>query len=119
LRHWPRFGSAAPDLLSVPEGTLLVLLVIPLAAPSFRVNHRRDLLWFKDVLQGIEGEIAGDRMARLLCVLGFLAAAMASVAAASDWTTYVNDRFGATTDIPATYKAGNEPENGDGLSFTS
>lgn len=58
-------------------------------------------------------------MAKILCILGLMAAAMASVAVASDWTTYVNDRFGATADIPASYKPGDEPENGDGLRFTS
>jgi serine/threonine-protein kinase len=45
--------------------------------------------------------------------------AIATIAAASDWTTYVNDRFGATADIPVSYKAGDAPENGDGLRFTS
>lgn len=58
-------------------------------------------------------------MARIVWSLALTAAMMASIAAASDWTTYVNDRFGATADIPASYKPGEAPENGDGLSFTS
>jgi hypothetical protein len=58
-------------------------------------------------------------MPRYLSVLWLLLAALATTAAASDWTTYVNDRFGATADIPAGYKAGEPPANDDGLSFTS
>jgi hypothetical protein len=58
-------------------------------------------------------------MGRLLSVLWVMTVAMVSVAVASDWTTYVNDRFGATAQIPASYKAGDAPENDDGLRFTS
>lgn len=58
-------------------------------------------------------------MSRVPHVLLLAIAAMVSPAMASDWTTYVNDRFGATADIPASYKAGEAPENGDGLRFTS
>jgi hypothetical protein len=35
------------------------------------------------------------------------------------WQTYVNERFGATAEVPATWHAGTPPENGDGLEFTS
>src|SRR5262245_17867278 len=55
LRPWPRFGSAAPDLLSVPYGTLLVLLALPLATARVPVNHCRDRLWCKGVALRIEG----------------------------------------------------------------
>jgi serine/threonine-protein kinase len=54
-----------------------------------------------------------------LGVLWLATAILASVALASDWTTYVNDRFGATAEIPGSYKAGDPPANNDGLSFTS
>jgi hypothetical protein len=58
-------------------------------------------------------------MARALCVLWLLAAVWVGSALADDWTTYVNDRFGATADIPASYKPGEAPANDDGLSFVS
>lgn len=48
-----------------------------------------------------------------------MTAAMVSSAAASGWITYVNERFGAAADIPTTYKEGESPANGDGLTFTS
>ncbi len=48
-----------------------------------------------------------------------MALALSGAAWASDWQTYVNDRFGALADVPADYKAGDEPANGDGLTFTS
>jgi len=38
---------------------------------------------------------------------------------AAGWQPYVNDRFGAAADVPADYKAGEPPANGDGLTFTS
>ena len=40
-------------------------------------------------------------------------------AAAQAWQTYVNERFGTTADVPAGWHAGEPPENGDGLRFTS
>ena len=58
-------------------------------------------------------------MPRSSYVALLMTVALASVGAAADWTTYVNDRFGATADIPASYKAGEAPTNDDGLSFTS
>ncbi|MGE0241286.1 MAG: hypothetical protein AB7F09_04775 [Parvibaculaceae bacterium] len=58
-------------------------------------------------------------MKRVLCVLWLMMAAWMPVAAATAWKTYVNDRFGATADIPASYEAGEAPANGDGLRFTS
>src|SRR5262245_14304748 len=64
-------------------------------------------------------KIGTHRMARSLCVLALMTAPLVTLAAASDWTTYVNDRFGATADVPAGYKAGEAPENNDGLRFIS
>ena len=45
--------------------------------------------------------------------------AVAGPAAAKEWKTYVNERFGTTADVPADWHAGHPPENGDGLKFTS
>ena len=39
--------------------------------------------------------------------------------AASSWRSYHNERFGTTADVPADWRAGEPPENGDGLAFTS
>src|SRR5437868_9015146 len=58
-------------------------------------------------------------MARILCVLWLALAAWIGSAVAADWTTYANDRFGATADIPASYKPGEAPANDDGLRFSS
>lgn len=44
---------------------------------------------------------------------------LAGTALASEWKTYVNDRFGAAADIPADYTEGEEPANDDGRRFTS
>ena len=40
-------------------------------------------------------------------------------AAGQTYKRYVNERFGVTADRPADWRVGNEPENGDGLRFTS
>jgi hypothetical protein len=48
-----------------------------------------------------------------------LTATLTSAALAAEWRTYVNDRFGATADIPAYYKEGEAPANDDGRRFTS
>lgn len=58
-------------------------------------------------------------MSRLSCVLWLVMITLASSAAASGWIVYVNDRFGATADIPSTYKEGEAPANDDGRRFTS
>jgi hypothetical protein len=39
-------------------------------------------------------------------------------ARAVDWMRYCNARFGPCADIPKSFHAGPEPENGDGLVFT-
>jgi hypothetical protein len=57
-------------------------------------------------------------MPRLLTALAALVV-LSSGAHAGLWQTYVNDRFGSTAEIPATWHAGTPPENGDGLEFTS
>ena len=38
---------------------------------------------------------------------------------AGTWQTYVNERFGTTADVPADWRPGEPPANGDGLRFTS
>ncbi len=48
-----------------------------------------------------------------------LVLAVIGPAAAQAWQTYVNERFGATADVPAGWQAGEPPANGDGLRFTS
>jgi hypothetical protein len=53
----------------------------------------------------------------LIAVVVLLAAGAA--AATAEWKTYVNERFGTTADVPADWRAGEPPENGDGLRFTS
>jgi hypothetical protein len=40
-------------------------------------------------------------------------------AAADDWRTYHNDRYGTTIDYPSVFKPGTPPESDDGLAFTS
>jgi hypothetical protein len=54
-----------------------------------------------------------------LYVAWFMTVALASVAWAAGWQTYVNERFGAAADIPAEYKQGEAPANDDGRTFTS
>jgi hypothetical protein len=53
-------------------------------------------------------------------VLVFLLASV-SFGRAQDgaWTSYTNSRFGTTADVPPGWRAGPEPENNDGLIFTS
>jgi serine/threonine-protein kinase len=55
-------------------------------------------------------------MTRLL-VLFLLCASLP--AAAETYRTYANERFGATADVPASWRAGPPPANGDGLVFRS
>lgn len=55
----------------------------------------------------------------VLRIAPFIAVLMAGSALAANWQPYVNDRFGASIDVPADYKAGKPPANGDGLTFTS
>src|SRR5262245_16388493 len=40
-------------------------------------------------------------------------------AAADDWRTYHNDRYGTTIDYPSVFKPGTPTESDDGLAFTS
>jgi serine/threonine-protein kinase len=59
---------------------------------------------------------------KTIFVLAAVSAALLSLslpAQAGLWQTYANERFGATAEVPATWKAGEPPENGDGLEFTS
>lgn len=50
--------------------------------------------------------------------IAFGAAAPAAFAEIS-WTSYRNDRFGVTADVPADWTKGEKPENNDGRVFTS
>ena len=59
-------------------------------------------------------------MSRLRLVPILVAALLAAAPAfAGAWLTYANGRFGTTADVPADWKRGKPPENGDGLTFTS
>lgn len=37
----------------------------------------------------------------------------------SGWSTYHNDRFGVSADVPPNWQAGRPPDNNDGLTFTA
>jgi hypothetical protein len=53
-------------------------------------------------------------------VLSFVLLVLVGTAASAEtWQTYVNDRFGTTADVPADWRPGEPPANGDGLKFTS
>lgn len=64
-------------------------------------------------------------MTDVLTRRGFRRAAIAAIllaagpAAADGWRPYANARFGYTVEVPASFKAGPVPENGDGSVFTS
>jgi hypothetical protein len=49
----------------------------------------------------------------------FFAGFAASPVTADDWRAYANPRFGAAAEVPANWRPGFQPENGDGLQFTS
>src|SRR4051812_38520896 len=56
----------------------------------------------------------------LALALPLLACALALPAgAAPGWQVYMNPRYGTTVDVPADWRPGREPDNGDGLVFTS
>src|SRR5260370_40937678 len=44
---------------------------------------------------------------------------LAQSSRAQPWRTYGNARFGTIAEVPRDWRAGHEPENGDGLDFTS
>jgi Tfp pilus assembly protein PilE len=55
-------------------------------------------------------------------IIGSLAVAACLFTAAhaqEQYRAYLNDRFGVRADVPRSWRAGPEPENGDGLKFTS
>ncbi|HZP19905.1 MAG TPA: hypothetical protein VFB16_06800 [Bauldia sp.] len=56
---------------------------------------------------------------RALLAAALAVAAIAGAAEAAGWRTYVNERFGATADVPADWQPGEPPANGDGLEFRS
>ena len=57
-------------------------------------------------------------MLRLAIALSTLVL-VAQSEAGQNYRRYVNERFGTSADIPAGWRAGPSPENGDGLRFTS
>jgi serine/threonine-protein kinase len=57
-------------------------------------------------------------MRSLALALAFALAAVPALAQ-QRWRTYFNGRFGTTAQVPADWRPGREPENGDGLVFTS
>lgn len=61
------------------------------------------------------------KLALVVAVLGAaLSPALLAVSAAADnWLTYRNDRFGTTIDYPDRFKAEPPPDNDDGRTFTS
>ena len=70
------------------------------------------------------GAETGLRRVRGTCVSAALVslvllASVAGAGAGDKWRSYSNERFGATADVPADWKAGEPPANGDGLAFTS
>jgi hypothetical protein len=56
---------------------------------------------------------------RSIVIALLLAGSATAAAAEGSWRTYYNARFGVSTDIPAGWKAGPEPEINDGLVFSS
>jgi hypothetical protein len=63
------------------------------------------------------------RCARLALAIFAAAVAVPAVplttAAADEWRTYRNERYGTAIDYPDIFKAGPRPDNNDGLAFTS
>jgi hypothetical protein len=57
-------------------------------------------------------------MTRWLALLLF-AASLSTAVAAETYRPYANERFGATADVPASWRADPPPANGDGLIFRS
>jgi serine/threonine-protein kinase len=58
-------------------------------------------------------------MPRLALALALALLLAALPASAQGWRTYVNGRFGTTAQVPADWRPGREPDNGDGLAFTA
>jgi hypothetical protein len=56
---------------------------------------------------------------RSIVIALLLAGSATAAAAEGSWRTYHNERFGVSADIPAGWKAGEEPANNDGRVFTS
>src|SRR3954471_13483338 len=55
----------------------------------------------------------------LAAAAAVLACDLAPAAAAPGWRVYANPRYGTTLEVPADWRPGREPDNGDGLVFTS
>jgi hypothetical protein len=56
-------------------------------------------------------------MRQLIVFTGLISICFAAQAA--DWKLYVNDRFGFSVHVPASFKSSAPPENNDGLNFVS
>ncbi len=56
---------------------------------------------------------------RLWLIAGLLLVCLDAQGLAESWRVYSNARFGTTADVPADWRAGRPPANGDGLVFTS
>ncbi|HEX8662799.1 MAG TPA: hypothetical protein VF744_02070 [Beijerinckiaceae bacterium] len=54
-----------------------------------------------------------------IIIIAVILAAAPALAQRQSWHTYLNSRFGTTAEVPADWRPGREPENGDGLTFTS
>jgi hypothetical protein len=112
-----------------------------LAGAACSVNHGGDQSGYKDAVLGIEGPVTrliGEEdylrgaimpilksvacaglVVMAACISAPSPSGLADAALAGAWKSYVNERFGAAADVPADYKAGEAPENDDGLTFTS
>src|SRR3954453_12622693 len=55
----------------------------------------------------------------LVAVLALACTLAGPARAAPGWPVYANPRYGTTLEVPADWRPGREPDNGDGLVFTS
>src|SRR5262249_35584903 len=69
---------------------------------------------------GRPGFAAGFSIAFLVWALALCDEhALAQSSRHGGWRTYENTRFGTVAEVPRDRRAGREPENGDGLAFSS
>ena len=132
LRHRqrPQPGHAGPDHLPDDAGaggldgcrlrlarTSLPRSEIPSAFTLREAReYRGSAIPGRESLGNSTGERSSNDDRILLAVVLTLCSSMAL---AASWRSYHNERFGATADVPADWRAGEPPENGDGLAFTS
>lgn len=60
-----------------------------------------------------------SRSIELAIAVAAMVLALSSAAPAADYRPYANARFGTAAEVPAGWRAGPEPANGDGLVFRS